>query len=47
MKKFTKLSAGALFVSLFALFVGKKLDDKIVNDRYDESKDRGVDSIDK
>lgn len=46
MKKFTKLSASAVLVSLFALFVGKKLDDKVKNDRNDEEKDRGVSSID-
>lgn len=46
MKKFTKLSESAILVSLFALFVGKKLDDKVKNDRNDEEKDRGVSSID-
>lgn len=46
MKKFLKMSSSALFVSLFALFVGKKLDDKIADSRRDTSSDRGVEKID-
>lgn len=46
MKKFTKLSAGATLISLFALFVGKKLNDRVDNYRNNEEKDRGVSSID-
>lgn len=46
MKKFLKLSSSALFVSLFALLVGKKLDDKVKNERRDTAKDRGVEKLD-
>lgn len=44
MKKTTKLGAGALLVGLFALFVGKKLDDEVNKD--DVNNDRGVGPLD-
>lgn len=44
MKKTTKLGMSALLISLFALFVGKKLDDEMNKD--DENQDRGVGPLD-
>ena len=44
MKRTTKLGVSALLVSLFALFVGKKLDDEVNKD--DASDDRGVVPLD-
>ena len=44
MKKTTKLGMSALLISLFALFVGKKLDDEVNKD--DENQDRGVGPLD-
>ncbi|QQP29208.1 hypothetical protein [Lactobacillus ultunensis] len=46
MKKITKLGAGALLISVFALLVGKKLDDDVRKDNA-ETKDRGIGPIDK
>lgn len=45
MKKITKLSASALLISLFAVLVGKKLDDDIQKDKV-EANDRGIGPID-
>ncbi|WP_277987028.1 hypothetical protein [Lactobacillus kitasatonis] len=44
MKKTTKLGAGALLIGLFALLVGKKLDDEVNKDNANE--DRGVGPLD-
>lgn len=44
MKRTTKLGVSALLVSLFALFVGKKLDDEV--NKNSASDDRGVGPLD-
>lgn len=44
MEKTTKLGMSTLLISLFALFVGKKLDDGVNKD--DENQDRGVGPLD-
>ncbi len=44
MKRTTKLGVSVLLVSLFALFVGKKLDDEVNKDNA--SDDRGVGPLD-
>ncbi|GMM20546.1 hypothetical protein LAYK6_17610 [Lactobacillus amylovorus subsp. amylovorus] len=44
MKKTTKVGMSALLISLFALFIGKKLDYEV--DKDDENQDRGVGPLD-
>ncbi|WP_263479946.1 hypothetical protein [Lactobacillus amylovorus] len=44
MKKTTKVGMSALLISLFALFIGKKLDGEV--DKDDENQDRGVGPLD-
>lgn len=46
MKKITKLGAGALLISAFALLIGKKLDDDVQKDNA-ETNDRGIGPLDK
>lgn len=43
MKKISKLGLASAVVSLFALFVGKKLNDQVDKD---DTEDRGVSKID-
>lgn len=46
MKKILKLGSSGILISLFALFIGKKLDDRIKISRQDTPKDRGVEKLD-
>lgn len=46
MKKFLKLSSSGILISLFALFIGKKLDDNVKTSRQDTPRDRGVEKLD-